>query len=370
MEYLNKKILNYTLTNLIGEGGMATVYEGVDDYFGKRVAIKILNPILSINTQIKGRFENEAKTMALLEHPNIVKGIAYCSLTSSIVMELLEGKDLSETIKSSGALDINKSVSIFLNVLNAFIYAHNKGIVHRDIKPANIYIGRDGQVKILDFGIAKLFGTGLDKTSTGTQIGTPIYMSPEQVKGERSIDHRSDIYSLGVTFYFMLKGKAPYNSDTESNYNIFNKIVNDPLPELIEYPELNEIIKKAVAKDRNDRFQDVDSFKLALEHSYNGGRPESMDEDTERKTKSNKGQNGGGSQSGKSKNTTVGKGFTRVSYKTKIGTIVFEKKYIYSISVGDSAFLNGKPAPAGKYKIGFLWHVKIQNGVITDISMF
>ena len=372
MEYLNKKILNYTLTNLIGEGGMAFVYEGVHVRLGSKVAIKILNPILSANKQIRARFENEAAIMASLKHPNIVKILDDYNQDGmlAIVMELLEGKDLNETIKSSGALDINKSVSIFLNVLDAFIYAHNKGIVHRDIKPANIYIGRDGQVKILDFGIAKLFGTGLDKTRTGTQMGTPIYMSPEQVKGEKSIDHRSDIYSLGVTFYFMLKGKAPYNSDTESDYNIFNKIVNDPLPELIEYPELNEIIKKAVAKDRNDRFQDVDSFKLALEHSYNGGRPESMDEDTERKTKSNKGQNGGGSQSSKSKNTTVGKGFTRVSYKTKVGTIVFEKKYIYSISVGDSAFLNGKPAPAGKYKIGFLWHVKIQNTVITDISMF
>ena len=271
MEYLNKKILNYTLTNLIGEGGMAFVYEGVHVRLGSKVAIKILNPILSANKQIRARFENEAAIMASLKHPNIVKILDDYNQDGmlAIVMELLEGKDLNETIKSSGALDINKSVSIFLNVLNAFIYAHNKGIVHRDIKPANIYIGRDGQVKILDFGIAKLFGTGLDKTSTGTQIGTPIYMSPEQVKGERSIDHRSDIYSLGVTFYFMLKGKAPYNSDTESNYNIFNKIVNDPLPELIEYPELNEIIKKAVAKDRNDRFQDVDSFKLALEQIYN-----------------------------------------------------------------------------------------------------
>ena len=271
MEYLNKKILNYNLTNLIGEGGMAYVYEGVHVRLGSKVAIKILNPIFSANTQIRARFENEAAIMASLKHPNIVKILDDYNQDGmlAIVMELLEGKDLNETIKSSGALDINKSVSIFLNVLDAFIYAHNKGIVHRDIKPANIYIERDGQVKILDFGIAKLFGTGLDKTSTGTQIGTPIYMSPEQVKGERSIDHRSDIYSLGVTFYFMLKGKAPYNSDTESNYNIFIKIVNEPLPELIEFPELNEIIKKAVAKDRSDRFQDVDSFKLALEQIYN-----------------------------------------------------------------------------------------------------
>ena len=272
MGYLNKKILNYNLTNLIGEGGMAYVYEGVHERLEKKVAVKVLNPMLSANAQIRARFENEAKIMSSLEHANIVKVIDYCDQegTLAIIMELLEGRDLSDTIKANGAIDVNIAIPLFINILDAFIYAHNKGIVHRDIKPANIYIERDGQVKILDFGIAKLFGTGLDKTSTGTQIGTPIYMSPEQVKGERSIDHRSDIYSLGVTFYFMLKGKAPYNSDTESNYNIFNKIVNEPLPELIEYPELNEIIKKAVAKDRNDRFQDVDSFKLALEQIYNG----------------------------------------------------------------------------------------------------
>ena len=275
MGYLNKKILNYNLTNLIGEGGMANVYEGVHERLEKKVAVKVLNPMLSANAQRRARFENEAKIMSSLEHANIVKVIDYCDQegTLAIIMELLEGRDLSDTIKANGAIDVNIAIPLFINILDAFIYAHNKGIVHRDIKPANIYIGRDGQVKILDFGIAKLFGTGLDKTSTGTQIGTPIYMSPEQVKGERSIDHRSDIYSLGVTFYFMLKGKAPYNSDTESNYNIFIKIVNEPLPELIEYPELNEIIKKAVAKDRNDRFQDVDSFKLALEQLYKVDNP-------------------------------------------------------------------------------------------------
>ena len=272
MEYLNKKILNYTLTNLIGEGGMAYVYEGVHERLEKKVAVKVLNPMLSANAQIRARFENEAKIMSSLEHANIVKVIDYCDQegTLAIIMELLEGRDLSDTIKANGAIDVNIAIPLFINILDAFIYAHIKGIVHRDIKPGNIFIEKGNRVKILDFGIAKLFGTGLDKTSTGTQMGTPIYMSPEQVKGEKSIDHRSDIYSLGVTFYFMLKGKAPYNSDTESSFEIFNKIVFEPLPELIEYPELNEIIKKAVAKDRNHRFQDVDSFKLALEQIYNG----------------------------------------------------------------------------------------------------
>jgi len=272
MGYLNKKILNYNLTNLIGEGGMAFVYLGVHERLEKKVAVKVLNPMLSANAQIRARFENEAKIMSSLEHANIVKVIDYCDQegTLAIIMELLEGRDLSDTIKANGAIDVNNAIPLFINILDAFIYAHNKGIVHRDIKPGNIFIEKGNRVKILDFGIAKLFGTGLDKTSTGTQMGTPIYMSPEQVKGEKSIDHRSDIYSLGVTFYFMLKGKAPYNSDTESSFEIFNKIVFEPLPELIEYPELNEIIKKAVAKDRNHRFQDVDSFKLALEQIYNG----------------------------------------------------------------------------------------------------
>ena len=136
--------------------------------------------------------------------------------------------------------------------------------MHRDIKPSNIFVLPNGHIKILDFGIAKLFGQGSEMTQTGTQIGTPIYMSPEQVKADKSIDHRSDIYSLGVTLYYALKGKPPYDTNTNSQFDIFNKIVYEPLPELTGTGYLNELINKACSKDRNQRFQYCKEWMDAL----------------------------------------------------------------------------------------------------------
>ncbi len=266
MEHLNKRILNYKLTRFIGEGGMASVYEGTHERLGTKVAVKILNPILTANKQIRQRFENEAKFMASLNHPNITKVIDYEEQPDvlAIVMELLEGQDLSTLIYTKGALKPEQAIPIFSQILDAFQYAHNKGILHRDIKPSNIFINIDNQIKILDFGIAKIFGTGEDFTSTGTQIGTPVYMSPEQVKADKSIDHRSDIYSLGITLFFALNGKPPYDSTTQSNFEIFNKIVYEPIPDLTLYPVIDKVIKTAVAKDRNQRFKESNDFKNAL----------------------------------------------------------------------------------------------------------
>ena len=259
MEYINKTIGKYTITRKIGEGGMASVYEGIHEKLGTKVAIKILSPILARNPQLRQRFENEANFMASLSHPHITRvlDVEEQDETLAIIMELLEGEDLDARVKRTGPLSTNEVKMLFTQVLNAFDYAHSKGIVHRDIKPANIFIDKNNQVKILDFGIAKLFGTGNEMTQTGTQMGTPVYMSPEQVRGEKSIDHRSDIYALGVTLYFALTGKAPYESAEESSYEIFTKIINEPIPNLDNDPTYDVIIQKAVSKDRNERYQSV-----------------------------------------------------------------------------------------------------------------
>ena len=254
---INTTIGNYKITRLIGEGGMACVYEGEHKMLGTKVAIKVLNPILSANTQIKERFRNEAKLMASLDHPNITKVIDFEEKPQqiSIVMEFLNGEDLNQIIKRKGPLSEKEIIDIFSQTLSAFQYAHQKGIVHRDIKPSNIFILPNGVVKILDFGIAKLFGNDNEITQTGTLMGTPVYMSPEQVKADKSIDHRSDIYSLGVTMYFAVNGKAPYNSVTDSQFDIFNKIVYETLPEFTIKNKFEGLILKACEKNSENRFQ-------------------------------------------------------------------------------------------------------------------
>ena len=266
---INTSIGKYKILRLIGEGGMATVYEAEHEILATRVAIKVLNPILSANSQIRERFKNEAKIMASVNHPNIIKVIDFDEQPQqlSIVLELLEGEDLDEKMKKNVPLNDSEISNIFSQTLSAFEYAHSKGIVHRDIKPANIYLLPNGTVKILDFGIAKLFGQGNEMTQTGTQMGTPIFMSPEQIRGEKSIDHRSDIYSLGVTLFVAVSGKSPYDSKTESQFDIFNKIVHEPIPEISGNGKFNQLIYKACNKDREQRFQSCEEWLGEMNNS-------------------------------------------------------------------------------------------------------
>jgi serine/threonine protein kinase len=270
MDFVNQTIGKYQLTRFIGEGGMANVYEGTHVTLGTKAAIKILNPILAQNKEIRKRFQNEAAFMATLDHPNITKVIDFEDNEShlAIVMELLEGMDLNEWVKQKGAFTLQEFKPILIQILQAFQYAHHKGILHRDIKPSNIFLDNNGKVKILDFGIAKLFGTGNEMTQTGTQMGTPAYMSPEQVRAEKSIDHRSDIYSLGVTLYFALAGRSPYDTEKESQFDIFNKIVFEALPKLNNNDFANSIITKSCEKDRALRFQSVEEIEVFLNSDF------------------------------------------------------------------------------------------------------
>ena len=278
---VNTSIGKYKITRLIGEGGMASVYEAVHEILGTKAAIKVLNPILSANAQIRERFKNEAKVMATLNHPNITCVIDFDEKPDQlcIVMEFLEGEDLSQKIKNTGPLNDKQISELFSQTLSAFQYAHEKGIVHRDIKPSNIFILPNGKVKILDFGIAKLFGQSNEMTQTGTQMGTPTYMSPEQVKADKTIDHRSDVYSLGVTLYYAVNGKSPYNSTSESQFDIFNKIVYEPLLDITGNSKYNCIIKKACAKNREERYQNCNVWLAEMNNSLAANSSTIVNED-------------------------------------------------------------------------------------------
>ena len=281
---IDKIIGNYKITKFLGEGGMASVYEAEHTLLGTKVAIKVLNPLLSSNAQIKERFKNEAKLMASLDHPNILKVLDFDDQPQqlSIIMEFLEGEDLNKKIKQQGALKESDIIAIFTQTLAAFQYAHDKGIVHRDIKPSNLYILPDGTVKILDFGIAKLFGQSNEMTQTGTQMGTPIYMSPEQVKAEKTIDFRSDIYSLGVTLYYALNGKPPYDSNTSSQFDIFSKIVYEPLTLIGKHGHFDAVISKACAKDREERYQSCMLFLTELNSTESSSKTEEKKAEVEK----------------------------------------------------------------------------------------
>jgi serine/threonine protein kinase len=265
---IGTQILSYRIEKLIGEGGMGNVYLGVHTHIGRKVAIKALNPTLAKNPEIRERFKNEASMLSQLHHPNIVQLYDYVELDNGVylVMEYAEGQALDEYIeKVTGPIPEEKAIPLFTQILDGVAYAHKKNVVHRDIKPSNIIVSAEGKVKILDFGIAKIIGDTSHKlTKTGTKLGTVLYMSPEQVKGQE-LDYRTDIYSLGITLFEMLTGKCPFDGSS-TEYEVYKKIVEEPLADARSfYPAVSErlsgIIHKATDKNLNARFQSCQEFK-------------------------------------------------------------------------------------------------------------
>jgi serine/threonine protein kinase len=340
MEFLNQTIGKYKLTRLIGEGGMASVYEGIHVKLGSKAAIKVLNPILARNEQLIQRFENEAVFMASLNHPNITRVIDIEEQDGvlAIVMELLEGSNLEQYVTNKHFLQAEEVKLIFTQVLSALNYAHSKGIVHRDIKPANIFKDDAFLVKVMDFGIAKNFGTGIDMTQTGAQMGTPSYMSPEQVKGDKSIDHRSDIYSLGSMLYFLLKGFPPYQSNENSSYEIFTKIVNEPIP-LTGNQVFDQIIQKATLKDRNKRYQEIKYLQKDISQIQTPNSTNSFDKK-------------------KSLSFNSGYGFLSVEKDTSSQLTTIGNFEIYFKDIGSMSWFEGNKACS---KIGNGWRLPSLN---------
>ena len=257
----------YEIIELIGKGGMAEVYKAKDKELGRYVALKILPPHFASDEEFVNRFVREAKSSAKLNHSNIVTiyDAGKHEDTYYIAMEYLEGETLKEIISRQGALPIDKSINIATQVADGLNYAHSQKIIHRDIKPGNIVTCEDGRAVITDFGIAKaLEGTRL--TQTGTMIGTPEYMSPEQATGE-IVDARSDIYSLGIVLYEMVTGDVPFKAETPTGV-IYKHVHEPPSPPHsinVQIPQyLEATILKAMEKYKGSRFQSAGEFKQAL----------------------------------------------------------------------------------------------------------
>ena len=224
-----KTINGFTLQRLLGVGGMAEVWYAESE-IGMKAAVKILSEELSHNAQMKERFLNEAKVMVQLDHSNIRKVHGYGSIDGrpAIIMEYLDGSDLKTRMKQGQHFSNEELKRWWNQMVDALNYTHSMDIVHRDIKPSNILIDQKGNAKLLDFGIAKVADT-TSGTLTGSTLGTRIYMSPEQVRDPKRLGTASDVYSLAVSFVHLLKGKAPYDSTTSSDYEIQVSIVTKPV---------------------------------------------------------------------------------------------------------------------------------------------
>ncbi len=250
---------------------MSAVYRATDPNLRRMVAIKLIHTHLSVNPNFVNRFKEEAAAVARLRHPNIVQvhDFNIDGETYYMVMEYLIGETLQARLKRLNAaqryMPYPEVIRFCTQLCDAVGYAHNHELVHRDIKPANIMLDLDGQAILMDFGIVKIIG-GEYHTATGATIGTAMYMSPEQIRSERA-DERSDIYSLGVTLYEMVSGRAPYQAD--SALTLMMMVLNDPLPDLREFrkgiPEsLLAVVEKALAKEQTDRFQTMGEMAAAL----------------------------------------------------------------------------------------------------------
>ncbi len=263
-----ERIGNCKIIEEVGAGGMAVVYKAVQDPLGRVVAIKALKSSIASEPQFAERFEREARFMAAFQQENIINVHDFIKFggTMFIVMEHVEGVDLYDLLDASEALPVEVATIIALQVARALNHAHFRGVIHRDIKPANIMISTRGEVKLMDFGIAHADSLS-DLTETGTGLGTPSYMSPEQILGEK-LDARSDIWSLGVVTYQMLTGQKPFLEDEQRS--VLQKIrleryvqarrLNPKVPRILE-----RVLARCMAKLPEDRYPSMQALIHDLE---------------------------------------------------------------------------------------------------------
>jgi len=257
-------IPGYKVKKELGAGGMAKVYLAVDTKLDRPVAVKVLSPAFAENSRITKRFIKEAKTAAQLQHSNIVSifDVGKQGTMNYFAMEYLQ-ENLKDRIKQAGGIKPREALAIIRDVARALAYAHNKGFVHRDIKPDNIMFRKDGAVVLVDFGIVKAVNEKTKLTRTGISVGTPQYMSPEQIKA-RKVDGRSDIYSLGIVLFELLTGKLPYQADDLVRLALQH--TGDPIPKLPEkLKDFQPLIEKMLAKNPHERVRNAEGLIRLIE---------------------------------------------------------------------------------------------------------
>lgn len=269
---IGQVIDGYRILEVLGKGGMGIVYKAEDIALSRIVAIKMIAPELVSNESFLRRFQSEARALARVESPFIVGVHALRQVNENffIVMEYVDGWTLADEIEK-GVLEFGYAHRVLRQMLQAFARAHSVGVIHRDIKPRNIMINKARRVKVTDFGLAKLRKDDGKSTVTQGMAGTARYMSPEQVLGS-SIDHRSDLYSLGMTMYEMMAGVLPFGID-EGTFTILKRIVEEQLPSPLEYnpnipPRLVAVIQKAIQKDPAQRFQTANEMLEAIDKAF------------------------------------------------------------------------------------------------------
>jgi serine/threonine protein kinase len=261
------KIGKYTIKSELGRGAMGVVYWAEDPRLGRSVALKMMSTTVASDPELLQRFYREAQSAGQLRHPNIVTiyDIDEADGLPFIAMEFLEGESLEKIIKAHQDIPVTKKLDVLIQVCKGLHYAHQHGIVHRDVKPANIMVLEDGTAKIVDFGVARISSASM--TSAGSVMGTPMYMSPEQVMGQ-TVDARSDIFSLGTVLYEVLTYENPFRGADITV--ILNKILNEVPAPLATYlpncpPELEQIAARALAKNREERYQAAEDLAFALQ---------------------------------------------------------------------------------------------------------
>ncbi len=280
-----KTLGRYKIQGVLGKGAMGLVYDGLDPNLNRRVAIKtILTQKLDAEAarMISVRFEREVRAVARLNHRNIVQVYDFGTEgdLAYIVMEHIEGKELKDYFDANERFDLNKAFHIMIELLDALDFAHAAGIVHRDIKPGNVMIDAGGHAKLTDFGVARLAEPSdpSEATRVGAMVGTPSYMSPEQIQGQQ-VDGRTDIFSAGIIFYQFLTGQKPFEG---TQFTLQQKIVmEDPVwpSALVQVPpEFDRVIARALAKDAAQRYQHARDFGAALKRILEGKPPEDPNE--------------------------------------------------------------------------------------------